>query len=161
MNATEDDKLMTAALPLSGHKRFPKTPASRVLSFRQAHHIDQARLDAMLAFSSEGRSTRRWEKEGAPPYVEVLFRYMELAALGQSEWFEAGKATSADRIVKFRRTHGIDQAELDRLLGFSSEGRTSRRWENEGIAPSYVGLLLDYMDLYGLEVARTLAQERA
>lgn len=62
-------------------------------------------------------------------------------------------------IVAFRSSYQMDQESLDRLLGFRSDGRTTRRWEREG-APPYVGILLAYMFEYGIGIAEKLAQAR-
>lgn len=62
-------------------------------------------------------------------------------------------------VAAFRETHGLDQAALDRLLGFTSKGRATRRWEAKG-APAYVGILFAYADAYGLATMEQLAQSR-
>lgn len=55
--------------------------------------------------------------------------------------------------------HGLDQEGLDRLFGFSSKGRASRRWEQEG-APAYVGVIMAYIDQHGLALAQEMASQR-
>lgn len=69
--------------------------------------------------------------------------------------------TPPERVRRFRKDHGLDQPDMDRLLGFVSEGRTTRGWETGTGAPPYVELFIRYAEQYGLEVARTLADERA
>lgn len=66
---------------------------------------------------------------------------------------------TTDEVIAFRERHGLDQAALDRLVGFTSKGRATRRWESQG-APAYVGVLFAYADKYGLEVMEQLAQIR-
>ncbi len=66
---------------------------------------------------------------------------------------------SPETVVAFREAHKLDQASLDRLLGFSSGGRATRRWEAKG-APAYVGVLFAYADLYGLQIMEDLARMR-
>lgn len=68
------------------------------------------------------------------------------------------KTPRAD-VVSFRERHKIDQAEMDRLMGFSSGGRATRRWEAED-APYYVSILMAYGDEYGIELMRSLASVR-
>lgn len=65
--------------------------------------------------------------------------------------------TSPDRVREFRKRHGLTAEEMDRLFGFSSNGRATRRWEAED-APAYVGVLIAYMDLHGLDEARRIAK---
>lgn len=67
--------------------------------------------------------------------------------------------TPADRVREFRDRHKLDQAGLDRLLGFSSGGRATRRWEAGG-APYYVTLLIEYGDRYGIGLMEELAARR-
>lgn len=64
--------------------------------------------------------------------------------------------TPAADVRAFRERHNIDQKEMDRLMGFSSGGRASRRWEAED-APYYVTILIAYADQFGLELMRELA----
>lgn len=66
---------------------------------------------------------------------------------------------TTEEVTEFRERHGLDQAGLDRLMGFTSKGRATRRWESQG-APSYVGVLFAYADKYGLEVMEQMAQIR-
>lgn len=70
-----------------------------------------------------------------------------------------GAKTPPERIVAFREAFGLDQADLDRLLGFSSKGRATRRWESEG-APAYVEVLLTYLERHGLDEAEKIAKQR-
>lgn len=65
--------------------------------------------------------------------------------------------TPGENVRAFRQRHKIDQPTVDRLLGFSSEGRATRRWEAEG-APYYVTILMAYADKYGLELMEELAR---
>ena len=67
--------------------------------------------------------------------------------------------TPPEAVVAFREAHGLDQSELDRLLGFSSGGRATRRWEAEG-APYYVTVLMAYADKFGIGIMEKLAQAR-
>lgn len=67
--------------------------------------------------------------------------------------------TPAAAIRDFRERHQIDQEEMDRLLGFSSKGRATRRWEAED-APYYVSILMAYADVHGLDLMRKLADAR-
>lgn len=67
--------------------------------------------------------------------------------------------TSSDRVREFRERHGLTTGELDRLMGFSSNGRATRRWEAED-APPYVEVLMVYFDKFGLGEARKLAALR-
>lgn len=64
-----------------------------------------------------------------------------------------------ERIKQFRRTYNLSGEALDRLLGFSSQGRATRRWEADG-APPYVEVLLRYIEAHGLDIASKLADER-
>lgn len=59
-------------------------------------------------------------------------------------------------ITDFRERHRLDQGAVDRLFGFSSEGRACRRWESVG-APYYVAILIAYVDTYGIEKMEELA----
>jgi hypothetical protein len=68
--------------------------------------------------------------------------------------------TPAGDVRDFRERHGLDQARLDQLLGFSSKGRATRRWEAEG-APFYVTILMTYADKYGIKVMAELADMHA
>lgn len=67
--------------------------------------------------------------------------------------------TPASAVQDFRTRHRLDQEGLDRLLGFSSKGRATRRWEAEG-APYYVTILMAYADAYGLGKMEELAAAR-
>lgn len=67
--------------------------------------------------------------------------------------------TSPDKVKKFRAEHNLDQAQLDSLMGFSSGGRATRRWEAEG-APYYVTILIAYADKHGVALMEKLAEER-
>lgn len=61
------------------------TPPERISSFREDYDMDQEALDRLLGFRSMGRTTRRWEREGAPPYVDVLLSYMSRYGIGEAE----------------------------------------------------------------------------
>lgn len=67
--------------------------------------------------------------------------------------------TSAEAVLDFRVRHNLTGRDLDSLMGFSSDGRATRRWEAEG-APYYVTVLMAYADRYGLDVMRDLAAKR-
>jgi hypothetical protein len=67
--------------------------------------------------------------------------------------------TPAEEVRSFRERHGLDQETLDKLMGFHSGGRATRRWEAEG-APFYVTVLMTYADRYGLDVMRELTSRR-
>lgn len=75
---------------------------------------------------------------------------------------EHDPATQAriDAVKAFREKHELDQAALDRLLGFSSGGRATRRWEGEG-PPPYAMILIAYADKYGLDLMEEMAVQRA
>ena len=62
-------------------------------------------------------------------------------------------------IRDFRLRHDLSAEEMDNLFGFSSKGRATRRWEKED-APPYVGLMIDYMDRFGLDIAKKAAERR-
>lgn len=66
---------------------------------------------------------------------------------------------SPETVVAFREAYGLDQAGLDRLMGFTSKGRATRRWEAKG-APAYVGILFAYADAYGLALMEQMALNR-
>lgn len=66
--------------------------------------------------------------------------------------------TPGEDVNAFRAHFKLSQADLDRLFGFVSGGRTSRRWEAQG-APRYVRILMAYAHLYGLDVMEHLAKE--
>lgn len=67
--------------------------------------------------------------------------------------------TAAAAVKDFRTRHHLDQAGLDRLLGFSSGGRATRRWEADG-APYYVTILMTYADKFGIGIMEDLANKR-
>lgn len=67
--------------------------------------------------------------------------------------------TPAEAVKAFRERHRLDQAGLDRLLGFASGGRATRRWEASG-APYYVTLLMEYGDRFGVGLMEELAARR-
>lgn len=67
--------------------------------------------------------------------------------------------TSPDDVREFRSRHDLSAEEMDRLFGFSSKGRATRRWEAED-APPYVGVLMAYMDVHGLNLAKDIAKGR-
>lgn len=69
-------------------------------------------------------------------------------------------AKTPGKLVRdFRLRHGLTAEDMDELMGFSSKGRATRRWEAEN-APSYVAILIAYMDRHGLSEARKIAGER-
>ena len=63
----------------------------------------------------------------------------------------ANPKVPSEDVVAFRERHQLDQEALDLLFGFSSKGRTTRRWEAVG-APRYVAVLMSYVDTYGLQL---------
>lgn len=67
--------------------------------------------------------------------------------------------TSPERVRAFRERHDLSAEEMDRLFGFSSKGRSTRRWEAED-APPYVEVLMAYMDAHGIKLARDIAKGR-
>ena len=67
--------------------------------------------------------------------------------------------TPPEAIKAFRDDHKLDQASLDRLFGFSSGGRATRRWEAVG-APYYVSILIAYAEEHGLDIMEQMASER-
>lgn len=72
----------------------------------------------------------------------------------------SGGKTPPERVVAFRQRHRLTTEELDRLFGFTSKGRATRRWEKEG-APAYVEVTMAYMDKLGLKTAREIATARS
>lgn len=149
---------------MSVKRELPKTPSSRVVAFRAKHGLDQAALDALLGFTSKGRAVRRWEHENAPPYVAVLLNYLDLFGLEEALSLAPLKPMPNREVLRHRRMLGVEQNDLDRLVGLSSGGRAARRWESEEKfnlgAPTYVTLLLHYMVKFGKEEAERMAQER-
>jgi hypothetical protein len=67
--------------------------------------------------------------------------------------------TSPEIVRDFRKRHGLTAEDMDRLFGFTSSGRATRRWEAED-APSYVGVLIGYMDKHGTGLAEEIAKTR-
>lgn len=59
-------------------------------------------------------------------------------------------------IKAFRQRHRLTAEEMDDLFGFTSGGRSTRRWEKED-APGYVRVLMGYFDKFGLDEARKIA----
>ncbi len=53
-----------------------------VLEFRTRHDLTHEELDALFGSASEGRSSRRWHKNGAPRYVGILMAYADKFGLG-------------------------------------------------------------------------------
>lgn len=68
-------------------------------------------------------------------------------------------AIGPSQVKDFRSRHGLTAEEMDRLFGYSSKGRATRLWESNG-APTYVGVLMNYMDKFGLGVASKTADQR-
>lgn len=72
---------------------------------------------------------------------------------------------NAAEVVAFRERHGLTQASVDYLFGFSSGGRACRRWEEKGEwepgAPHYVRILMAYADKYGLATMKEIAADLA
>lgn len=68
----------------------------------------------------------------------------------------ANPKTPAAAVTEFLKRHSLTQKEVDRLFGFSSDGRACRRWEAEG-APYYVTILMAYVDTYGIAKMEELA----
>jgi hypothetical protein len=62
-------------------------------------------------------------------------------------------------VKAFRARHGLTGKALDRLLGFRSDGRSARRWEEVG-APGYVAILFAYADRYGIDLLKEIADAR-
>jgi hypothetical protein len=67
--------------------------------------------------------------------------------------------TSPEDVKAFRKRHGLSARAMDRLFGFASTGRATRRWEKED-APSYVGILMAYFDRHGTKLADQIAKSR-
>lgn len=84
-------------------------------------------------------------------------------AVEPEPWREGRKPkearTPAEEVRAFRTRHNLLGHELDNLMGFSSDGRATRRWESEG-APYYVTILMAYADRYGLDVMKEIAAKR-
>lgn len=57
-------------------------PPQEVLDFRTRHSLTHEELDALFGSASEGRSSRRWHKNGAPRYVGILMAYADKFGLG-------------------------------------------------------------------------------
>jgi len=72
-----------------------KTPASAVIDFRERHRLDQAAVDRLFGFSSEGRACRRWEAEDAPYYVTILMGYADTYGLAKMEELAASRELEA------------------------------------------------------------------
>lgn len=53
-----------------------------VLDFRQRHELTHEEFDLLFGSASEGRSSRRWHKSGAPRYVSILMAYADKYGLG-------------------------------------------------------------------------------
>ncbi len=66
------------------------------------------------------------------------------------------RKTPAHEVREFRHRYGLSQPALGRLLGFTSNGMATYRWEREG-APYYVSLLIRLVDAYGIELITELA----
>jgi hypothetical protein len=66
--------------------------------------------------------------------------------------------TSPDRVTEFRSRHGLTAEAMDQLFGYSSKGRVTRLWESNG-APSYVGVMMAYMDKHGTKLAEEIAKK--
>lgn len=60
-----------------------------------------------------------------------------------------------DRVIDFRKRHGLTAEAMDELFGYGSKGRTTRLWESNG-APRYIGVLMGYMDKFGLGEAKKI-----
>lgn len=54
-----------------------RIPAAQAWQWRVKHNLTQPAVDRLLGFTSLGRAARRWETDGAPPYVEVLMAYID------------------------------------------------------------------------------------
>lgn len=70
----------------------------------------------------------------------------------------ANPRVDPQEVIAFRERHQLDQEALDLLFGFSSKGRTTRRWESVG-APRYVEILMAYADTYGLGIMTDRAND--
>lgn len=70
------------------------------------------------------------------------------------------KKTPGRAVSDFRERHRLSDADVDRLFGSASIGRTCRRWESEG-APPYVAIMMAYADEYGLAKMEKMAATRA
>ena len=64
-----------------------------------------------------------------------------------------------EQAVEFRERHKLDYEGIDRLLGFVSRGRSSRRWEENGV-PTYADTLMAYIDEYGTDLAQEVITKR-
>lgn len=137
-----------------------KVSPLRVEGFRETHGLDQPALAAILGFSptSEGRAVRRWKAVGAPPHVELIFRYMEKDRLRLAREIGFPLKVPPESVTNERERRGMDQKDFDRLMAHSSKGRACRRWEADG-APAYVALLLAYMGKFGDRLAEEYAKE--
>lgn len=71
----------------------------------------------------------------------------------------AATKTPPSSVAAFRERHGLTAEQMDRLFGFTSKGRATRRWEAED-APPYVGVLMAYMDAHGIRIAEKIAKSR-
>ncbi len=62
-------------MPVSANSNPDLTPGAEIVAFREHYKLNQAQLDRLFGFISRGRTTRRWEAQGAPRYVKVLLEY--------------------------------------------------------------------------------------
>lgn len=141
-----------------------RTPAAAVRKFREQYNLTGEEMDRLFGFSSDGRTTRRWESAGAPYYVTLMIAYVNAHGIELmqrlSETSDHYENTSGNEVEVFRERHNLDQPTMDRLFGFSSDGRATRRWKKEG-APPYAAILFAYANWYGLDLMAQLAVERA
>lgn len=134
--------------------------------------------DRILGFVSQGKSSRRWLKDGIPPGVATLMAYIEefgrdvaeelalkrdaiiekgAEAMPGKKWYIRPVKVDEFRvqpkdIFRSREKLKLSQPMFDRMFGSTSRGRACRLWEEKG-APPYVEFFLAYAEKYGAQFA--------
>jgi DNA-binding transcriptional regulator YiaG len=137
--------------------------------FRMKHNPTQVGFSKRLGLHGDGgRRVRKWEEEiGAPPYIAILFAYLDAYGFELLDKMvaEAPKnrltKLTPDDVRAFRDRHKLTGVALSRLLGAVSQGRGVRLWEAVGAQPpAYLRVLFAYADEHGLDVMEKLAVDR-
>lgn len=140
-----------------------KTSPESVKAFRAQHGLRQVDLEQMMGFGSNGTAVRRWEAVNAPYQIQLIFNLIEAHGIELAKKLaEKGvERTERSKVREFRQRHNLSGEQLDRLFGFQSKGRATRRWEDpleKGTMPP-VTLLMAYVDEFGWDELRRIADE--
>lgn len=161
-----------------------RAPPELAVAFRERMGLLPKDIGRLLGFPSGSAAVYRWEINGPPGHVEVIMAYVDkygpelaesiakkrddmlMSAYDPDKHGKFKKSVrssefkvSAGDVWQWRTRHKLRQIDVERLMGYSSNGRTLIGWESRG-APPFFETLMAYFDKHGFELAEKLAGAR-